>query len=124
MSQKGDEDGWVANWRPIEIFPYDWWPRSPSLNEKLARSRLQLAEPIGAHANSALGRSRMPFGRGRGACISNTQLFNYTLEDSFFLVQRLPPLVSVCLHYLLSQIGQVDFQRTARNIAFWLAEVE
>jgi hypothetical protein len=18
--------GWVANWRPIEIFLYDWWP--------------------------------------------------------------------------------------------------
>ena len=22
--------GWVANWRPLEIFLYDWWPLAPS----------------------------------------------------------------------------------------------
>jgi len=30
--------GWVANWRPIEIFLYDWWPlfRRRALFERLA----------------------------------------------------------------------------------------
>jgi hypothetical protein len=30
--------GWVANWRPIEIFLYDWWPlvRKRRLLERLA----------------------------------------------------------------------------------------
>ena len=24
--------GWVANWKPIEIFLYDWWPFKRSIN--------------------------------------------------------------------------------------------
>lgn len=30
--------GWVANWRPLEIFLYDWWPvrRNTGLFERLA----------------------------------------------------------------------------------------
>ena len=30
--------GWVANWRPIEIFLYDWWPiaRRRDLYRRLA----------------------------------------------------------------------------------------
>jgi hypothetical protein len=36
--------GWVANWRPIEIFLYDWWPiaRRRSLFERLARADVQV----------------------------------------------------------------------------------
>lgn len=32
--------GWVANWRPIEIFLYDWWPivRHRNLLRRLARA--------------------------------------------------------------------------------------
>lgn len=33
--------GWVANWKPIEIFLYDWWPASQKI--KLYR-RLQAAD--------------------------------------------------------------------------------
>lgn len=34
--------GWVANWRPIEIFLYDWWPmaRRKRLFERLARAEV------------------------------------------------------------------------------------
>ena len=31
--------GWVANWRPIEIYLYDWWP---------IRRRIQLFRRIAA----------------------------------------------------------------------------
>jgi hypothetical protein len=36
--------GWVANWRPIEIFLYDWYPlvRRRSLFRRLANAEVQL----------------------------------------------------------------------------------
>jgi hypothetical protein len=36
--------GWVANWRPIEIFLYDWWPilRRRNLYRRLAAADVQL----------------------------------------------------------------------------------
>jgi hypothetical protein len=36
--------GWVANWKPIEIFLYDWWPlaRRRNLYRRLARATVQL----------------------------------------------------------------------------------
>jgi hypothetical protein len=42
--------GWVANWRPLEIFLYDWWPlaRRRDLYRRLAAAAVELrlyAEP-------------------------------------------------------------------------------
>jgi hypothetical protein len=36
--------GWVAMWRPMEIFLYDWWPllRKGRLYEKLSRMRVEV----------------------------------------------------------------------------------
>ncbi len=36
--------GWVANWRPIQIFLYDWWPltRRRRLYRRLARATIDL----------------------------------------------------------------------------------
>ena len=36
--------GWVANWRPIEIFLYDWWPilRLRRLYRRLARAGVEV----------------------------------------------------------------------------------
>lgn len=36
--------GWVANWRPLEIFLYDWWPivRRRRLYRRLAAARVDL----------------------------------------------------------------------------------
>ena len=36
--------GWVANWRPIEIVLYDWWPiaRRRRLYQRLARARVEV----------------------------------------------------------------------------------
>jgi hypothetical protein len=36
--------GWVANWRPIEIFLYDWWPmsRQCDLYRRLAKAEIRL----------------------------------------------------------------------------------
>jgi hypothetical protein len=36
--------GWVANWRPIEIFLYDWWPlaRRRDLYRRLADANVEL----------------------------------------------------------------------------------
>ena len=41
--------GWVANWRPIEIFLYDWWPmsRKRRLYERLAIAELEIVPPHG-----------------------------------------------------------------------------
>jgi hypothetical protein len=39
--------GWVAMWRPLEIFLYDWWPvrSDQQLLERLARMRVRLELP-------------------------------------------------------------------------------
>ena len=39
--------GWVAMWRPLEIFLYDWWPirNDRRLLERLARMRVTLLTP-------------------------------------------------------------------------------
>jgi hypothetical protein len=36
--------GWVANWRPIEIFIYDWWPivRKRNLYRRLATATVEI----------------------------------------------------------------------------------
>jgi hypothetical protein len=36
--------GWVANWRPLEIFLYDWWPlvRRRNLYRRLAAATVEL----------------------------------------------------------------------------------
>jgi len=36
--------GWVANWRPIEIFLYEWWPivRRRNLYQRLAAAQVDL----------------------------------------------------------------------------------
>lgn len=36
--------GWVANWKPLEIFLFDWWPLAGrrKLYERLARARIQI----------------------------------------------------------------------------------
>ena len=35
--------GWVANWRPLEIFLYDWWPlaRRRDLYNRLASAAIE-----------------------------------------------------------------------------------
>jgi hypothetical protein len=41
--------GWVANWRPIEIFIYDWWPivRKRNLYRRLAAATVEVrAYPV------------------------------------------------------------------------------
>lgn len=39
--------GWVAMWRPLEIYLYDWWPLRDErrLLERLARARVRLILP-------------------------------------------------------------------------------
>jgi hypothetical protein len=42
--------GWVANWRPLEIFLYDWWPitRRRDLYQRLSKAIVE-ARPYGAN---------------------------------------------------------------------------
>jgi hypothetical protein len=50
---------WVANWRPIEIFLYEWWPiaRRRDLYRRLAEAKVELsAYRPGEHVRSALPR--------------------------------------------------------------------
>jgi hypothetical protein len=46
--------GWVANWRPLEIFLYDWWPlaRRRDLYRRLAAATVE-AEPYPVTESSA-----------------------------------------------------------------------
>jgi len=42
--------GWVANWRPLEIFLYEWWPiaRRRNLYRRLSVADVELREAVGA----------------------------------------------------------------------------
>lgn len=42
--------GWVANWRPLEIFLYDWWPirRHLALLRRLAAMPVEVRAAIGS----------------------------------------------------------------------------
>lgn len=44
--------GWVAMWRPIQIFLYDWWPlrRVGHIYEKLSRVPVELRRPVAGHS--------------------------------------------------------------------------
>ena len=48
--------GWVANWRPLEIFLYDWWPiaRRRELNRRLSNAIVE-ARPFPATASARTG---------------------------------------------------------------------
>jgi len=39
--------GWVAMWRPLEVFLYDWWPirREARLLDRLSDMAVQIAQP-------------------------------------------------------------------------------
>src|SRR5882724_5665800 len=39
--------GWVAMWRPLEIYLYDWWPLRDEVRllQRLARMRVELVSP-------------------------------------------------------------------------------
>ena len=43
--------GWVAMWRPMQIFLYDWWPlrRLGRIYEKLSRMPVELRRPAVSH---------------------------------------------------------------------------
>ena len=43
--------GWVAMWRPMQIFLYDWWPllRVGHIYEKLSRVPVELRKPATGH---------------------------------------------------------------------------
>ena len=45
--------GWVANWRPVEIFLYEWWPmlRKRSLFRRLASAEVEIVPLTGASPN-------------------------------------------------------------------------
>lgn len=49
--------GWVANWRPLEIFLYDWWPlnRRRLLYRRLAAAKIELKPLNGSAARDYQG---------------------------------------------------------------------
>lgn len=46
--------GWVAMWRPMEIYLYDWWPirRRVRLLDRLSRMEIDLRLPAGSQADT------------------------------------------------------------------------
>lgn len=46
--------GWVAMWRPMQIFLYDWWPllRVGHVYEKLSHVPVELRKPAAGHQSS------------------------------------------------------------------------
>ena len=52
--------GWVANWKPIEIFLFEWWPiaRKRALYRRLAAARVEIVgEPPAALPITGTGRA-------------------------------------------------------------------
>ncbi len=51
--------GWVAMWRPLEIFLYDWWPMRDELRrlQRLARMHVRLVPPRDPAPSAASART-------------------------------------------------------------------
>lgn len=49
--------GWVAMWRPLQIYLYDWWPllEERGVLERLSRMRVRLVHPVEQHPATAGG---------------------------------------------------------------------
>jgi hypothetical protein len=47
--------GWVAMWRPMEIYLYEWWPlrRRGRLYEKLSRMEIEVVKDVSSTSNPA-----------------------------------------------------------------------
>jgi hypothetical protein len=100
--------GWVANWKPIEIFLYEWWPivRRRNLYQRLAAAQVELKPyrrdergrtlafdpcPYRKHrTNSAQSRALEKKGLGE-----NEWRF-YTVGTVHSLVRRIRPLLKIC----------------------------
>ena len=54
--------GWVANWRPLEIFLYDWWPiaRRRDLYRRLSTAMVERKPYLGRAPARARSRSNQP----------------------------------------------------------------
>jgi hypothetical protein len=52
--------GWVANWRPLEIFLYDWWPlaRRCDLYKRLASAAIEVRPEVAARPKTRCVRVR------------------------------------------------------------------
>ena len=61
--------GWVANWRPLEIFLYDWWPlaRRRDLYRRLAAAAVELRPYAERESPGSDGSERDRKGRRRGS---------------------------------------------------------
>jgi len=92
--------------------------------QSLSRGELGGLRVVGCATTSEAAKLALDAADPVGNRCSNTQLFNHTLEDLLLFVQRLPPLMFLCLDNLLSQIRHIDFQGAARGISLWLGEVE
>ena len=59
--------GWVANWRPLEIFLYDWWPiaRRRDLYRRLSAAAIE-KKPYTRQASGASPPNRAPLPNERG----------------------------------------------------------
>jgi len=54
--------GWVANWRPLEIFLYDWWPiaRRRDLYRRISKAVVEARPYPASHAQSAEASNSKP----------------------------------------------------------------
>ena len=43
--------GWVAMWRPLQIYLYDWWPllEERKVMERLSRMQVEVVHSVGQH---------------------------------------------------------------------------
>jgi len=57
--------GWVAMWRPLEIFLYDWWPIRQDARRFDRLSAMPVRVLSGSHASPDAWRSDRPAARGR-----------------------------------------------------------
>ncbi|WP_271568215.1 hypothetical protein [Bradyrhizobium sp. CCBAU 11386] len=47
--------GWVANWRPLEIFLYDWWPlvRRRDLYRRISKAAIETRAVVQSESGAA-----------------------------------------------------------------------
>ena len=87
--------GWVANWRPIELFLYDWWPirRDLVLYRRLAAANVVIDGERGLLRRRQLDRHQTHFRPGvaasdRLAALWRSSRWRHSCRDRHGLVDR------------------------------------
>jgi len=114
--------GWVAMWRPMEIFLYEWWPllRTGQLYEKLSRMRVEVEKRIDSDNAMAVGLTNAE-ARKRLAELGENRIGSQRRAGAFtfFIAQFKSPIILILIGAAVVSLFLQDRTDAALILAMW-----